>query len=256
MTRFPPLALLVASALVARAAGDYCSSPTSCVQAGFCNDVAHIDTLGAQPEAQHERWELPFVNETHLIIRWSPGRQLCGQTLDSYMVSLNSSSRVFNYALSIFGSFPQDTCADSSPARAATSRAAVNPCGTYARRCTHEVTETVVRIQPYMWQGFGWAPNNLTVQAMAYGTIRGGRLQPSRSAPLWCISFRKYNPRQGGLLSGRRGGPGALVARARRWWRQSMPKWTAALSRAAVLLMAEISPTTASTQAGRNEPGA
>eukprot|EP00304_Pavlova_gyrans_P003517 CAMPEP_0206051126 /NCGR_PEP_ID=MMETSP1466-20131121/30747_1 /ASSEMBLY_ACC=CAM_ASM_001126 /TAXON_ID=44452 /ORGANISM="Pavlova gyrans, Strain CCMP608" /LENGTH=261 /DNA_ID=CAMNT_0053426249 /DNA_START=20 /DNA_END=805 /DNA_ORIENTATION=+ len=192
------------------AVGDFCESSTSCVQAGFCNDVSHIETLDAQPHDQLERWELPFVNRTHLIIRWAPSPTLCGETVDSYVVTLNSSHRVFNLVLSVFGSFPQDTCAADSAARAAAKvgdgSRAVSPCGTYGRRCSHRVTETTVELHNYQWQGFSWAPHNLTVQASAYAMLRGRAFSAARKVPLWCISFRKYDPRRGGRVRKDAGG--------------------------------------------------
>jgi hypothetical protein len=192
---------------------DFCSSPTSCLQAGFCDNVGHIETSSTQPEDQHERWELPLVNKTHLVIRWAPSHRLCSQTLDSYMVSLNSSSRVFNMVLSTFGQFPQNVCHPDSPARAQATlgdgRKGATPCGTYERRCSRTVTETLVEMFPYQWQAFGWAPNNLTVQASAYATLSSG-YGGSRRVPLWCISFRKYDPRYGAGGTNSRGhGTGA-----------------------------------------------
>mmetsp|Transcript_7303 Transcript_7303/g.21416 ORF Transcript_7303/g.21416 Transcript_7303/m.21416 type:complete len:275 (+) Transcript_7303:32-856(+) len=199
-TLLAPLGVATLLALVADAS-DFCESRTSCVQTGFCTDVANIETLGNQPEDQLERWDLPFVNSTHLVIRWAPSPALCGQVVESYVVSLNSSSRVFNLVLSVFGSFPQDTCAEDSPARAAASvgngSRPVNPCGPYERRCAHHVTETIVELHQYQWRAFAWAPNNLTVQASAYARLRGSAFSTARNVPLWCISFRKYSPCQG-----------------------------------------------------------
>ncbi|KAG8467198.1 hypothetical protein KFE25_000514 [Diacronema lutheri] len=221
-TRRAWLLALLAPGIAPGACSDYCLTPTSCVQAGFCTDVAHIDTRDAQPDEQLERWELPTVNATHLVIRWAPSAALCSQTIDEYVVSLNSSSRIFNMVLAAFGTFPQNACAAESPARAAATlgdgRRAVSPCGSYERRCTRTVTETIVEMKPYQWSAFGWAPNNLTVQAAAYGALR----QPfgaGRRVPLWCISFRKYNPRMG-APTGRGPAANSLAAawaRAVRW---------------------------------------
>lgn len=180
---------------------DFCSSPTSCLQAGFCNDVGHIETMPTQPDDQHERWEMPLVNKTHLVIRWAPSYRLCSQTIDEYVVSLNSSSRVFNMVLSAFGHFPQNVCHPDSLARAQATlgdgRKGATPCGTYERRCSRTVTETIVEMFAYQWQAFGWAPNNLTVQASAYATLASGYGASRRRVRLWCISFRKYDPRYG-----------------------------------------------------------
>lgn len=209
--------LAVTAACLARA--DYCSSPTSCVQAGFCTDAAHIETGPEQPKNQLERWELPFVNATHVVIRWSPSAALCSRTIDRYEVNLNSSSRVFNMVLSAFGTFPQDACDAGSLARAAAKlgdgRQAVSPCGTYERRCSHAVTETIVEVYRAQWIAFGWAPENLTVQASGYGVLRqpyGG----GKRVPLWCISFRKYNPKAGGPLRAASGAQ-SLCRRTGRW---------------------------------------
>jgi hypothetical protein len=180
------------------AGADYCTSATSCVQAGFCDEVGHLETKGAQPPEQHERWDLPSLNRTHLVIRWAPGPALCGQTIDDYVISLVSSNKVFNLVLSMFGQFPQNACDASSPARAAATlgdgRNAVSPCGTYARRCTQRVTETIVEIKPYQWKAFGWAPSDLMVQAAGHANMRLPYGQ-SRRVTQWCISFRKYDPR-------------------------------------------------------------
>ncbi|KAJ1625617.1 hypothetical protein T492DRAFT_1038571 [Pavlovales sp. CCMP2436] len=191
--------------------GHYCSSQSTCVHAGFCTDVAHSETRPAQPADQHERWDIPYLNATHLVIRWAPGAALCTQTIDRYDVSLNSSSRVFNMVLKAFGTFPQNACAADSPARAQATlgdgRKAVSPCGTYPRRCSRTFTETIIEMKPYQWQAFGWAPVNLTVQASAHGTLRQGFGRSGKRVPLWCISFRKYDPRLGGPA----GSPAELV---------------------------------------------
>lgn len=219
--RYDVIAAAAAALLAGGVAADYCSSPTSCVEVGFCNDVANIETQPEQPDDQAERWELPRVNASSLVIRWAPSPALCSQTIDEYVVALNSSSRVFNMVLSAFGSFPQDACAADSLARQAAKlgdgRQGVSPCGTYERRCTRTATETIVAMKPYQWTAFGWAPNNLTVQASAYGVLRqpfGGR----RRVPLWCISFRKYNPRLGGPSARTASGYfSSMLARAARW---------------------------------------
>ena len=101
---------------------------------------AGAEALVTQPAEQLERMRNFALNRSFFSCDWKADLRLCGRNVTSYFVAVESSSTVVNWALMLFGGFPQSTCsADSKAVNAVVTQDGKTPtsCSPYGKRC-HE----------------------------------------------------------------------------------------------------------------------
>lgn len=172
------------------------ASAMASFEIGFCNGFGEGYHM-RQPDDQVERWELPFDNGTHLIVRWHAAKWACGRNITEYKVDVKTSSALVTAAINFFGRMPQDVCAHGSVAR---SKLAVDgvatgngptPCTPYdCRVSTHE---SAVAIPSGLRWLAGW---DITVAVVATGKMAPVRRygEPARDEKpvvFWAHKYRK-----------------------------------------------------------------
>ena len=101
------------------------------LEVGFC-DKNGDGFFRVQPNEQLERWQTPYDNGTHLVIKWKSDRRVSGRNVTSYYVNAATSIPILNLFVGTFGGFPQDICAPGG----SKARNAVNVEGS-AGTCAH-----------------------------------------------------------------------------------------------------------------------
>ncbi|KAL1527620.1 hypothetical protein AB1Y20_009006 [Prymnesium parvum] len=159
------------------------------MEVGFCDCDLRGFSL-QQPTCQHDRWDLPVSNGTHLLITWRPDRRLCGMNVSSYFLDVRTSTPLVNFFMGIFGAFPQDMCDPrGSKARDAVHAADARgrTCSTYPRRCDFG-RQTSFELPPALKKV---VQTGVQVSTMAYGTISPPGDPAVRSnVTFWCHVYR------------------------------------------------------------------
>jgi len=165
---------------------------TASMEVGFCRSDGS-GFLATQPADQLERWVLPVDNGSHLIIDWRADASVCSRNVSEYMVSVQTSMPVLNFFTSIFGSFPQDICAEGG----SMAREAVNvqepgsssSCSPYPRFCSGKVQRTTFEVPSVLRQ---LARANIEVTVRAYGAhAPAGHPERAQACSWWCHKYRK-----------------------------------------------------------------
>ena len=192
---------------------------TSCLEVGFCEDGGD-SFFASQPESQLERWQLPYDNGSHLVIRWRPDHQLNGRNVTAYLVDVRTSAPVLNLFVGVYGGFPQDLCAPGgSKARAAVSVSdSKSSCGPYPARASSIEYLTSFEIPGTLRQLAQW---DITVTARGYGShAPSGHPELGRAAVFWCHKYRRS--RHAATAASNQGSSSAppVWARALHWVRK------------------------------------
>ncbi|GMH73213.1 hypothetical protein TrRE_jg10126 [Triparma retinervis] len=120
---------------------------------------------------------------------------MCGKRMTSYVVNVESSSKLINGILNVLGGFPQDTCSEKSkvnkemecngkPCDACSEAWAEEDCTDLLVPSNFKVSKAMVRLVNF----FG-----VTFKVMASGKVEGeeGEIE------LWCLDFRKPSEEDG-----------------------------------------------------------
>ena len=160
------------------------------LEVGFC-DKNGDGFFRVQPNEQLERWQTPYDNGTHLVIKWKSDRRVSGRNVTSYYVNAATSIPILNLFVGTFGGFPQDICAPGgSKARNAVNvEGSAGTCAPYSHTAHFDQRLTAFEIPSALRTMASW---DIVVTVRGYGSHAPLNL-PSEATPCewWCHKYRR-----------------------------------------------------------------